>query len=478
MNAWIECVVLLLGLSTLGCNPMHTRTQPSIALENLSLPTFKAATSIQRSDVPNTQTGLRLFDDQVLEKALERVWRDNLSIAQSMARLKGASAARDGANASYFPTVDLSSSRSKSESFMFGRTIAQDQWSASVAASYEVDLFDKLGGHRRAAALEHHATKQDLDAVRVTVSATYADLWFQHIEAMKSVRLYRAQRETSQTYFNLTQARFRHGLATATEVLQQRQQLEALATMELPLNARVQLTAHQLHVLEGRVPETVDVIANIDLPAALPVANVTISVSRLMRRPDLAAARLRVQAIDERVGAALANRLPSFRISGNIGVGAQSFSALFDQWLFGITTSLIAPLFDGGRRAADVSQQRALLEQGMYQYRALYLTAIREVKDALVLAHQEDERLERLTTELNTARLLLTEVKRRYTSGVGAYIGVLNALQTLQRKERDYLSARRNQLTHRISLWRALGGMYTKAQGQTATKERQSDSDA
>lgn len=460
----------------LGCNPLHTRVEPNRALEQYEVPVFTISNG--KKDLSRAATGWSFFKDPALETALEQVWNENLSIAQSLSRLKAAKAAKDVANASWFPTVDLNGTRSKSESFMFGRTFAQDQWTASVAASYEVDLFDRLGGTRRAAALEHEATRQDVRAVRITVSATYADAWFQHREAIKALELYRAQRDTSKAFFALTRARFTSGLATATDVLQQRQQLEALLTMEAPLDARVALTAHQLRVLEGKVPTNDGPRESVSLPEAPDVDQLKLDISRLMTRPDLVAARLRVSAVDEQVGAALANRLPSLRLTGNIGVGAESFSDLLDQWFFGITTSLIAPLFDGGRRSAEVERQRALLDLALNQYRALYLTAIREVKDALVLAHQEDLRLTALTQELQTADQLLTETKRRYMNGVGSYLAVLNALQTFQRKERERLTTRRNQLTHRISLWRALGGVYTLPARQEAFPERVKDTDA
>jgi outer membrane protein, multidrug efflux system len=461
-------------ICAMGCNPVHIRVAPQSALQELSQPSFSTPVSDQTQDDSNQSRPWTFFEDEALEGSIKQVLQGNLSIIQAASRLKGAVAARDSADASYFPSLDLSASRSQSESFMFGRNITQDQVSVSVAASYELDLFDKLGGARRAAALEQAATRQDLEAIRITVSATYADVWFQHTEALKSIELFRAQKQTSEHFFSITQTRFRHGLVTAADVLQQRQQLETLKTMEAPLSARIQLTGHQLRVLEGSVPETSPTDLKRSLPEPMPISKANISAARLMRRPDLTAARLRIQSIDERVGAALANRLPSFRLSGNIGLGAASFSALFDQWLYSLSASIIAPIFDGGRRAAEVAQQRAILDQAMHQYRALYLAAIREVKDALVLAHQEDVRRMRLDVELQTSRRLLEEVKRRYISGVGPYSAVLNALQSLQRKERELLTTRRNQLTHRISLWRALGGVYTQA----STNERLSDSDA
>ncbi len=179
-------LILTLALSVFAgaCNPMHTRSKPSTALNELSQPTFRVERASESTSPRSDQADWTFFNDQALEQALQQVWKKNLSIAQVLARLKAASAAQDGANASLFPSLDLSASKSKSESFMFGRTFEQDQVTASVAASYEIDLFDKLGGARRAAALEHEATRQDLESIRVTVSATYADLWFQHLEGL------------------------------------------------------------------------------------------------------------------------------------------------------------------------------------------------------------------------------------------------------------------------------------------------------
>ena len=81
--------------------------------------------------------------------------------------------------------------------------------------------------------------------------------------------------------------------------------------MEAPLK-RSCSHRHQLRVLEGKVPTNDGPRESVSLPEAPDVARLKLDVSRLMTRPDLVAARLRVSAVDEQVGAALPIDYPAF----------------------------------------------------------------------------------------------------------------------------------------------------------------------
>lgn len=456
MHLIISGLIVTSLLVTLGCNPLHTKTDASKAVVDLNQAQFKG--KLNAASAESLESNWQTFGDLALQNQLIKVLEDNLDVAASAARLEAAEAAFKASNSTYWPSVDINASRSKSESFIFGRTIAQDQWSMSVAASYEIDVFNRLGAMRASAKLERQASAFDLMALKTSLSATYADQWFQRHESMLVLSLYKEQLKTSEQFLNITKHRFQNGLATATDVLQQKQQVAALKTLKPQLEARVDLIAHQLLLLAGLPASSEVVPSKAVLPNPPQLPELGIPAKLLSARPDLLAILSRVKAIDHRVASAMAGRLPNFRISGNVGVGAQSFSELLDQWLFGLTASLVAPIFDGGRRKAEVTQQEAVLKQMLKQYRATYLNAIKEVQDALVLIGQEDGRVVALSEELRTANALLTESKKRYLNGVGQYIVVINALQSVQRKQRETLSARRAQLTHRISLWRALGG--------------------
>ena len=258
----------------------------------------------------------------------------------------------------------------------------------------------------------------------------------------------------------VTELRFQNGLASAADVLQQRQQLSTFQTAKPQLVAQVELLEMQLAALLGEVRFPEKFRPSSEFPSANTSGHIGIPADLLTKRPDLLAARSRVAALDQDVAAAMAERLPSFRISGNIGLGALSFSELLDQWLFGLTASLALPIIDGGRRRAEVRRRKAALDEILANYRQRYIDAILDVERALVTLRQNEERNAALKDEMTTAGLLLKEARARYLDGVGQYMLVVNALQNLQRSQRDILSVKRSLISARISLWRSLGGDF------------------
>src|SRR5690606_16171898 len=93
-----------------------------------------------------------------------------------------------------------------------------------------------------------------------------------------------------------------------------------------------------------------------DLPA-LPGTGVPADL--LERRPDVRAARLVVEAADHRVAAAVADRLPSLRLGGSVGAQGAQLEDLLARPLWSLLAAAVAPLLDGGRRAAEVDRARA-----------------------------------------------------------------------------------------------------------------------
>ena len=140
--------------------------------------------------------------------------------------------------------------------------------------------------------------------------------------------------------------------------------------------------------------------------------------------------------------------------------------------MWSLAGSLVAPLFDGGRRAAEVERVRAEVTGRLINFRAVYLKALTEVEDALASEVAQREHLERLKSEQRVARRLLEETRARYLEGLTDYLPVLNALQAVQRTERDVLNAQHQVLRQRIYLHRALGGDWTRSLSRPKTLRR------
>ena len=106
----------------------------------------------------------------------------------------------------------------------------------------------------------------------------------------------------------------------------------------------------------------------------------------LAQRPDVFSAGRDVAAASAEVGSAQAARYPRLALSGSIGAAqarALGTTVTLDTWSIG-PLSLSLPLFDGGRRAANVEAAQARYDEAAALYRAKVRQAVREVEEALV----------------------------------------------------------------------------------------------
>ncbi|MEE2787927.1 MAG: efflux transporter outer membrane subunit [Myxococcota bacterium] len=450
----------LLALGCCACNPAHQAVRPSDITPKAVPKSFSKST---RADPPGGDWWIQLGSTE-LTALIQDASLDNLDIQQARARIEQAQAIVGIAGSARRPTVDasFSATRSRNPFIPVGPPVVVDQLGVSIGAAYELDVWDRLGATQRAAEYDRRAAQLDQHALLMSVTAQIAETWLLLIEQRATKQLIDAQVETNKTLLQLVQVRFGNGLAQAADVLRQQQQVLATRSLLPSIDAQRKTLEHQLAILVGQAPSEGKKLAGktVKMPPLSPLPKTGLPSDLLARRPDIAAARIRVSAADERIGAAIADRFPAFRIQASTGFGATSFAELLDRWLWSLTGSLVAPLFDGGRRAAEVERTRAVLDGLTAAFQGLFLNAIREVEDALVLEFHETERIERLTAELTAGQKLLEESRARYLEGLGDYLAVITAVQAMQRTERTLLASQRQRLSHRIRLHRALGGTW------------------
>ena len=400
--------------------------------------------------------------DTTLNRLVSDALAGNLSMQSSWARLRQAEAVAEQAGASRLPSVDVTGSASRSRSYgMTGAAATTNQFSASVGAAYEIDLWGKLATTEAAALRDVRATRLDVETLGMTLSASVAEAWYQLVDQRQQLAILKQQAAADSTYLTLVEARFASGLATAVSVLQQQQQL-ASTRAEIPLvEARIAVARNQLAILTGRAPGTLSLptVNMIPTPGATPSAGVPADL--LQNRPDVKAAFERLAAADYRVAAAARARYPSLRLSASTGYGATSFADLLDRWVWSLASSITAPIFDGGQRSAAVEQQRGVVDERLAGVKSTMLTALQEVEDALVQESRQREYVSRLDQQLALSRQLLSEARNSYSLGLSDYLSVLTATQTLNRSERTAATARRQLLAYRIQLYRALGGTWS-----------------
>jgi outer membrane protein, multidrug efflux system len=402
------------------------------------------------------------FSDPALSAQVQKLLGQSLDLKQSAARIAQAKAQAALAGSSRWPTVEgrVGVTRARGYDFL-GNSQTGNRYDLSVAASYEIDAWGRVESLADAADADVLATRLDMESLAQTLVGQLVESWYAAAEQRAQKALVDAQIATNAQFLELVELRFGNGLASAVDVLQQREQIARLRA-QLPLiEARRQLFEHQVALLSGESARPVDGAATLpDLP---PVPAVGVPGDLLKRRPDIRAAQLRAVATDHRVAAAIADRFPALRLTASTGFQADDLGDLIDRWIWSLAGNLVLPIIDGGRRKTQVQAQRAALKAQLAGFGAAVLRAAKEVQDALVQEARQREHLDLLDAQLATSRALLGESRARYIEGLTDYLPVLTALRGVQGAEQSRLSAQRQLLSHRISLYRALGGDWSRS---------------
>ena len=229
---------------------------------------------------------------------------------------------------------------------------------------------------------------------------------------------------------------------------------------------------HELAVLLGRPPRADLALNQKKMPTVGPLPPLGLPADLLAARPDVQAAGMRLQVADWQLAEARANRLPALSIGAGAQYGPEELDLLFDTWLLSLAANLTAPIFDAGRRAAEVDRVQATVDENLWAYRRVVLTAVKEVEDALERETRQREHIEALKAVMTAARRGLEEALARYRRGLSDYLPVLTQLIAVQDLERDMIEQREALIRYRIGLYRALGGSWSSMSDTNAIDRR------
>ena len=466
--------VTLAAMLLVGCSIYTPRTnfEPTVKLPDSFLDTGVEAPNRWWDDI----------DDPELARLIEATLGDSLSLRMAWARLDQMRAVARAVGAHRYPTADLAMVGERREvggdrgPYPLGSQDGTvDTTLASLTVGYQVDLWKKISNRRKAALYDLKSSRQDVEATALALTGAAGELWYGIAADQATLRLLDEQLDVSQDFLDLVQLRFVNGLASAVEVYQQRLQVETTRNQMPVTNIRLATRKHQVAVLLGREPS-----APIPLPAAVlpelpPLPATGIPLEVLRSRPDVRSAELQLIATDHRLSVAIADRYPSLSISATTGGQAESFADILDQWFFNLAANLFAPIFDGGRRAAEADRNRAVVEERFYAWESALLVACAEVEDALVTEHGINETNRILVTQLELAQTSLERSRALYANGLTDYLTVLTSLQALQELQRQSITTRQEHLSNRIRLYLALGGCWPRLLERHATlTEKQS----
>jgi multidrug efflux system outer membrane protein len=448
-------VLVLFSLLLASCNPVKIPTREMPAIPAPSSFTNDGGT------IAAPKRWWRAFNDDTLNVQVDAAIADNLDLRQSWSRLAQAAAQARIVGAPLLPEVNLTSSAARTRGDGSSGINYNSNWVLGFGLSWEVDLWRKIANRAESAVLAAQASRQDVEHTALMLSGTVTDTWFTIREQANLIAVIEDQIDISEKLLETVEYRYANGLTDALQVFQQRQQLESVRAQLPPARSRLETSFNALFVLQGRPPEEFsDAIIEATLPGLPPLPILGSPADLVESRPDLRAARDRLAAADREVAAAVANMLPTISLSLGYDFNSSSFASPFNSGMSSIGGSLLQPLFDSDRRGAEVIRRRAIVQERLDAFSQSFLFALQEVEDALDRERNQIDLLGEIKLQLELAARQLQAARTSYSDGVAEYLDVIAAVQTQQSLQRQNVTAHKQLLAYRATLYRALGGSW------------------
>ena len=402
------------------------------------------------------------FHDPALDALIERAQARNLDLRIAEATVAEVRALRAGSTAVLLPQLGAGIDVTRNRSLRFGDVMTTA--TASLTASWELDLFGRLRHERQAAIADQQAAESDRDAVRLLllaeVARSYLDYRLYGLQQQLVEKTAQAQAET----LRITRARYQQGLGSRLD-LERATALLASTRAQIPQMRELHASAfHRLVLLTAETPESLQPLLPERAPdSALPDSDalqlLAAPTQVLAQRPDVRAAERRMIGASARLAASRALRYPQLNLSALIGLSGNDLGRVFDDgtrtWSAG--GSLLAPLFDFGRIRAAIDAADAREEQAFLQYERSVRTALQEAQTALILYTEGKRRQRELQHAVDAARKAAQLARRQYGEGALGMLEVLDAERSLYQAELDWSQATGAVSTRLVTLYQTMG---------------------
>jgi NodT family efflux transporter outer membrane factor (OMF) lipoprotein len=404
----------------------------------------------------------RIYRDPILNGLEVRVTLANQNLKIAFQRYQEACALAAVARADFYPTITADPAIQRIKNSSNTALVPPSQYNDMLLGanlSYEIDVWGRVRNRVAAAQDQARASAADLAAVDLSLHAELASDYFALRGDDEGQRILDSAVKAYTVAYDLNYRRHKGGAAPEADVDQARAQLESAKTLAADNRLKRARLEHAIAVLIGVVP------AQFNLPETLHIVRVVsiapkLPSTLLERRPDIAAAELRVQAANAQIGVARAAYFPTFNLLGGLGfesaVGYNLLSAPSLFWSLGPQATWV--LFDGGRISAFVHLAQARYFESVADYRQTTLMAFQEVEDNLVAIHRLNQEMITQAAAVAAAYRAEQQAKYRYKGGIINYLEVVFEQNIALQADLINVDIKIRRQQASVQLIRALGG--------------------
>jgi multidrug efflux system outer membrane protein len=419
-----------------------------------------------------------MFHDPELNQLEEQAVAQNQDLKGAVARVDEARARARLSGASFFPSLTLNPSYTRTQlpkdnpqfakipiPDILNRYEPYNSFSVPLDLSYEIDIWGRVRRTFEAAQAQAQASVADYENVLLTLNSDVAVEYLTLREYDSEIQILSDTVKARGESLRINKVRVQAGRATNVDVAQAETDFtNAEAQLAAVEQSRAE-TQDALAVLCGTNSSDFRLPPN-PLDIAVPEVPVGLPASLLERRPDVAEAERTMAARNAQIGVAYAAFFPSVSLTGQGGVLSARATDLF-HWqntMWTIGPSITLPLFDGGQNLSNLQIARAQYNQAVASYRASVLNSVKDVEDALADIRFLAQETAALRESVKSARQATDLEQQRFRVGQTNYTDVIVADETRLSTERSDAQVRGQRLYATVRLIKALGGGWDASQ--------------
>ncbi len=412
----------------------------------------------------------RLAGDPQLTLLIEEGLANSPQVAIAMARISRAQAEVQRVRAVRLPAIGAEAEggvRRQSGNNGIPAQFLPDGWQdygqTSLTFGFDLDLWGRNRAAHAAATSEARAAVVDAAQARlvlsVAITAAYAELG-RHYRERDNAEAVLDNRRASR---DLTAQREHSGLDNRIGLRQADAQLASAEQSLAAVKESIGLSRNQLAALVGAGPDRGLTIERPQLAPSTPLGiPAGLTTDLLGRRPDIVAARERVDAAAGRIKVARAGFYPAINLKALIGFQALGLGSLVDSGsLFGTAGPAISlPVFQGGALKAQYGRANAEYDEAVASYNQIVISAYQQVADAVTQRAAGDERLAAARSALTAREEALELMRGRYSAGLASRLDVLASERGVQDLRLAVIGLETYERGGTLALIRALGGGF------------------
>ncbi|GBG13503.1 RND transporter [Novimethylophilus kurashikiensis] len=423
----------------------------------------------------------RAWNDPQLDHLMQLALQENPSLIQAAKRVDKATAYASAAESVLKPQVtgNVNVSRQRLSENAFYPPPYGGSWQTiadgSINAAWDLDFWGRNRSALQSALSQVEAAKAEQAAAKLLLTTAVARAYNQLSNGLAQQVLAQQALKQREQEFSLIRQRVENGLDTNLELRQGESQVAAAREQVETLDEKIGLARNALAALTAQDADTLKSLKPLLTQREIQAEPTAIPADLIGRRPDLAAARLRVDAAEADIASAKAEFYPNISLSAFVGLSSFGLSKFVElgSTLAGVGPAVHLPIFDAGRLRANLKGKNVDYDLAVASYNQTLIEAVHDVADQVTSVQSVRKQIESQRQALTAAESAYQLAMQRYEAGISNYLTVLTASDAVvrERARNADLNARLTDLS--IALVKSLGGGYDHPPfNQASTSER------